>query len=250
MDNGTISRNVFSYLLFEIGIRSAIDVGCGSGYGLQHLYSRGLPRITCIEGSREAVVNTVLDTTQRQVSIIQHDYTRGAFWPPGDSYDLCWSTEVLEHIGRNFIENYLPTFRRCAVSVVTTSKWGGYHHVSVYDDRFWIGRFRMAGFVYSDDLSEHIRLLAKADFHNNATGGHGYHISRTALVFLNPAIGALPRHKHLFAGNGCLWGHDTGLQCTERPYKWFSELDVIPPEYRPLVQCRLDKTTKLYSCDK
>ena len=99
VDNGTISPNVFSYCLFELGIRSAVDVGCGSGHALLHLYERGLPRITCIEGSHEAVINTVLDTTKRGVRVVEHDFARGAYWPDGDSFDLCWSAEVLEHIG-------------------------------------------------------------------------------------------------------------------------------------------------------
>ena len=126
--------------------------------------------------------------------------------------------------------------------------------MSVYDDLFWVNRFRLAGFVHADDLSKQVRLLARADYQRNSTAAgssaHGYHLSRTALVFLNPAVGALPRHKHLFAGNGCIWGTETGLPCTEKPYKWFSEVDVVPEAYQPLVQCRLNKKSHIYSCDK
>ena len=47
------------------------------------------------------------------------------------NYSACWSVEFLEHVGRQYINNYMETFRSCAMVFATKSGWGGWHHVEV-----------------------------------------------------------------------------------------------------------------------
>ena len=63
--------------------------------------------------------------------MIEHDFTRGPWWP-AETYDAAWSVEFLEHVGRQYMENYLSIFHKCALIFVTASGWGGWHHVEIH----------------------------------------------------------------------------------------------------------------------
>lgn len=43
------------------------------------------------------------------------------------------------------------------------SNWGGWHHVEVHDDNWWIVRMEAAGFLYSDILTQEMRIKAGED---------------------------------------------------------------------------------------
>ena len=56
---------------------------------------------------------------------VPHDFARGPWWPE-QTVDALWSVEFLEHVGRNYQENYLPAFKKAAFLFVTHSEWGGW----------------------------------------------------------------------------------------------------------------------------
>ena len=64
--------------------------------------------------------------------VIEHDFSRGPWWP-SETYDVAWSVEFLEHVGRNYMRNYMPIFKKAALLFVTHSTWGGWHHVEALD---------------------------------------------------------------------------------------------------------------------
>ena len=107
-------------MLSELGIKSLIDIGCGKGISTSYFLSYGC-RVCCIEGSHDAVRKSFLP---RDV-IIEHDYTRGAYWPE-DTFDAAWSVEFVEHVGRQFMKNYIPTLRRAALIFLTYGGSGGW----------------------------------------------------------------------------------------------------------------------------
>ncbi len=76
-----------------------------------------LPATICLFGSPGSV----------QV-IVEHDYTRGP-WAPAGTYDAAWSMEFLEHVGRQYMRNYMATLKRAALIFVSGSNGGGWHHV-------------------------------------------------------------------------------------------------------------------------
>ena len=156
-DNSTISENVWNFMLSQLGVKSVLDIGCGKGFSSSYFLSKGA-RVLCVEGSRDAIQNSLLPFDK----IVQHDFSRGAWWPE-ETFDVAWSTEFLEHVGRQYMKNYMPAFAKSALVMVTASGWGGWHHVEVHDQKWWIGRFQAMGFVFSPEITEWVRYQAFPD---------------------------------------------------------------------------------------
>ena len=66
----------------------------------------------------------------------------------------------------------------------------------------------------------------------------GLLLSHRLLVFINPSVASLPKHKHIIGGHGCFKGvldnKDGGIACSGR--------DALPREYQSLINCK--KTMK------
>ena len=124
-DRMGVSDNAFNYMIGYLGIKSVVDVGCGKGFSTKFFMDRGA-NVLCVEGSHDAVTKSLLPADK----IVEHDFTRGQWWPE-QTYDALWSVEFLEHVGRPYMQNYLPIFHKSALIFVTSSGWGGWHHVEV-----------------------------------------------------------------------------------------------------------------------
>ena len=160
-DNSTISENLWNFLLSQVAIKSVIDVGCGKGFSTSYFLSKGA-RVLCVEGSQDAIANSLLPSDK----IVPHDFAKGAWWPE-ETFDMAWSTEFLEHVGRQYMKNYLPVFAKSALILVSASGWGGWHHVEVHDQKWWIARFQSSGFIFSRELTEWFRSQSSPEFENN-----------------------------------------------------------------------------------
>lgn len=147
-DNDTISENLWNYMLGPLAVKSFLDIGCGRGFSSKFFMDRGA-RVLCIEGSHDALNHTLLPHSV----IVQHDYSKGKWWPE-ETFDVAYSTEFVEHVGRQYIPNYMATMKKAALVLFTSSTWGGYHHVEVHDRTWWIARFQAHGFIYSAELSK------------------------------------------------------------------------------------------------
>lgn len=232
-DNMGISNNTWNFMMGVLGVKSVVDLGCGRGFSTEYFLSRGAT-VLCLEGSHDAVLRSVLPTDR----VVEHDFTRGPWWP-ARTFDALWSVEFLEHVGRQYIRNYLPVMRRSALLFVTCSNNGGWHHVEVRESWWWRGRFEAAGFLYSQDLTTLVRNAAAA----TSARGSGLRIVKRMMVFINPAVASLFEHEHLFSGDGCLFNQFRGVSCDER-FKWFSEVDVLPEAHVPLIQCSFNSTSR------
>ena len=91
----------------------------------------------------------------------------------------------------------MPTFHQCALLFVTRSRWGGWSHVEVHQEWWWISRFRAQSFVFDPELTEIIRSNAEADKKASdktltTSSGEknqlGQHIRATMMVFINPKV--------------------------------------------------------------
>lgn len=75
---------------------------------------------------------------------------------------------------------------------MTHSFWGGWHHVEVHEDLWWILKMTAMGFVYSEDLTKQIRSKGKEDRYLDFTNPRnesdkksfftGQHIGMSMLV--------------------------------------------------------------------
>ena len=233
-DSDGISPNAWKNMVTHYGIRSVLDIGCGRGISTTWFLYHGL-RVKCAEGSHDAVEKTLLPDPATQVT--EHDFSRGPWWPK-DTYDAAWAVEFLEHVGVNYHFNYVSAFRKAAILFVTSSRWGGWHHVEVHFDPWWIRKYESYGFHYDPELTEQVRKWAREERHIGPHGKryHAQHIFLSMKVFINPVVAALPQHAHLFPELGCFAKRENGTivhrECgTGNQAKLESKL---PESFRPL----------------
>jgi len=206
IDMQGISPAVWKHLVKNWTVQSVLDVGCGRGTSTSWFYTHGL-RTQCVEGSHDAVLQSMIPD---QSLIVEHDFSRGPWWPE-KTFDAVWSVEFLEHVNVHNHYNYISTFRKAAILLVTSSRWGGWHHVEVHQDDWWIRKYEAYGFKYDEKLTAEIRKVAKMERNSNKTitfppTGEKYnaqHIWLSMKVFINPVVAALPEHAHLFGEFGC-----------------------------------------------
>jgi len=190
-----VSPLAWTKMIKEYGVRSFLDVGCGRGISTRFFYEHGAD-VLCVEGSHDAVKKTFLPFDR----IVEHDYSRGPWWPE-KTYDMAWSVEFLEHVSRQYHFNYISTFRKAALIFVTSSRWGGWHHVEVHPDDWWIRKFESYGFRYDANITNEVKGWVveeqqKSEY-GNAPNGKKYaavHVASSLKVFVNPVVAALPEH--------------------------------------------------------
>ena len=79
------------------------------------------------------------------------------------NFPLSLTPQFTEHVGRNYQPNYLTAWRKSALIFMTHSYWGGWHHVEVHEDPWWIMRMTAMGFVYSELLTNQMRGMGAWD---------------------------------------------------------------------------------------
>ena len=171
-------------------VHSVMDVGCGRGISTAWFATHGL-RTECVEGSHDAIEQSMVPDAS---ILTEHDFSRGPWWP-GQTFDLAWAVEFLEHVNLQFHYNYVQVFRKAAVLAVSHSNWGGWHHVEVHDDDWWIDKFEAYGFRHSKKLTAELRTVATREKHGGArlpANGQAFnaqHVWNNMLIFINPVSG-------------------------------------------------------------
>lgn len=166
-DPNTYATEVWDWM-YNYGIRSVIDVGCGEGYSTKYFLDKGIKAVG-IEGGKNAYKNSPVKN-----NIILHDYTTNPLIL-NDTYDSVWSCEFVEHVEEQYVDNFLATFN-CANSIFLTHAvpgQRGYHHVNCQPAAYWITRIENLGFVYDDNISKQLRLLTNK-----------MHVKNTLLYFI------------------------------------------------------------------
>jgi hypothetical protein len=242
-----VSPTLWKHMVSYLGIKSLLDVGCGKGISTSWFVTHGLEYVVCVEGSHDAVTNSLLPTISNVPSttkheLVEHDFSRGPWWP-SRTVDVAWCVEFTEHVGRNFQHNYYTAFRKAAFIFMTHSNWGGWHHVEVHNDDWWRVRMESMGFVYSEYLTSEMRRKAQSDSsrtdlvedmktQNKTTYYVAQHLWSSMLVFINPMVASLPQHAHLMAEHGC-FASGKGLECGKEGTSSAS-LSALPENYKPL----------------
>jgi Methyltransferase domain len=244
LDLDGVSPAVWKHMLQFYGVHSVLDVGCGRGTSTSWFALHGCNPVMCVEGSHDAVEKSIFGSIQPE-SIVEHDFSRGPWWPE-QTFDAAWAVEFLEHVGVNFHYNYVTAFRKVALIFVSSSRWGGWHHVEVHQDDWWIRKYESYGLKYDDKLTQEVRAVAQAesswpDTDNRTVAPNGgkynaQHVWLSMKVFINPVVAALPQHAHLFPEHGCFGGRneDGSMQhkvCGTDPDSLES---ILPQSYWPL----------------
>jgi hypothetical protein len=229
LDTQGLSTNVFNYMLGPLAIKSIIDVGCGKGVSTKTFLDNGA-KVLCVEGSHDAVLQSLLPPSL----IIEHDFTRGPWWP-AETYDAVWSVEFLEHVSRDYMANYLPIFKRAALLFVTSSGFGGWHHVEIHEQYWWRVRLAANGFIFSEDLTERVRRYA-SDGRDNPS--ESQHLVHGMQVFINPSVASLRKHQHIMGG----WGCNSGVIDNSRGGRECEGSDSLTSDFISLLDCKLNVT--------
>jgi SAM-dependent methyltransferase len=143
-------RGTLLFLVREYGIKSFLDIGCGTGGMVNLAEMRGLEAVG-IDGDWKVEKETN--------NIIIHDFTNGPCLTTKAEFDLGWSVEFLEHVDEKYQDNYMQAFARCKYVVTTASPPGhtGHHHVNCQTQEYWHGVFDKYGFDYNDEVTQNIR---------------------------------------------------------------------------------------------
>ena len=119
IDMHGISPAVWKHVVANWTVQSVVDVGCGRGTSTSWFVTHGL-RTECVEGSHDALAQSMVPDPS---ILTEHDFSRGPWWP-AQTFDAVWSVEFLEHVGVPYHYNYMATFRKAAILLVTSSRWG------------------------------------------------------------------------------------------------------------------------------
>ncbi len=175
--------SVWEYLVEEENVASVIDVGCGDGSALDSFRKLGVQDVLGVDG---------IDTGRTDVAV--WDFTDKPFMPttmklvpaPGGhmpqparrEFDLCWSSEFVEHIEERYAPGFLVTFAACRLVLFTHAVPGqpGHHHVNCQHADYWIGFMAAGNYKLDENLTGMCRALARGD--NPAS-----YFSRTGLAF-------------------------------------------------------------------
>jgi len=136
--------------------KTFIDIGCGPGAQVKVAKSLGL-RAVGVDGDPKMAKLGHVELIDFSKTKVEKSELR--FLPKREYFDIGWSTEFLEHIDAEYIENFMPLFALCRVVVIThaTPGQGGYHHVNEQLFEYWEEIFDRHGLVHSEELTDLIR---------------------------------------------------------------------------------------------
>jgi len=166
-DPNTHCPELWTTVVREYVIKSAIDVGCGEGYSTRFLSDLGVD-VLGIEGGKQAIKNSPVAHL-----IVRHDYTKGAYIPRA-GVDLIWCCEFVEHVEERFLGNFLATFAAGRFCLMTHAFPGqeGFHHVNCQPSEYWIEKLASIGFTHDPVGTDRFRALTEAK-----------HVKRSLLFF-------------------------------------------------------------------
>jgi len=154
---------ILPYLKQSVGIKTMIDIGCGPG-GMKNIAESLDIEWTGVDGDF---------TLPNKDEIIIHDFSKGPL-VINKTFDLAWSTEFLEHVEEEYIENYMPVFQKASMAVVTAAAPGtpGYHHVNCKDLSYWSNVFARYGFEYDSGATMYLKQIS--NMRKNFFNRHGF----------------------------------------------------------------------------
>ncbi|MBP3954180.1 class I SAM-dependent methyltransferase [Gemmata sp. G18] len=137
-------EGALDYLATRFGVRTMIDVGCGSPETVYRAKQKGI-RATGVNGDPRIARDSRV--------IIEHDYTRKPLF--AGEFDLGWSVGFVEHVEERFVPNVMATFRGCRAVFLAPTVSG-----LAPNDRtveYWAEQFGAAGFVLDAEATEGVR---------------------------------------------------------------------------------------------
>jgi SAM-dependent methyltransferase len=149
-----------------------LDIGCGPGGMVELAEQRGLDSLG-VDGDH------TLERYNADRFVI-HDFTLGPATHP--AVDLGWSCEFVEHVYEKYQENYMQSFQKCRVLMLTYAPPGhtGYHHVNLQPEEYWIKKLEQHGLKYHPEYTQELRA-------HSTMGNKKKHrfVKNRGLIFIN-----------------------------------------------------------------
>ena len=147
-----IDQGALAHVREKFGIKSIVDVGCGTGGMVEVAHDMGMDAYG-IDGD---------DSLERRAPIMIHDFSKGAAPKFKTKPDLAWSVEFLEHVDEDYQDNYMRAFKQCKYALITFAPPGtpGHHHVNCQDDGYWVKVFRKYGFEIDGETTSEVRKIS------------------------------------------------------------------------------------------
>jgi SAM-dependent methyltransferase len=167
------------WLVARFGVRTALDVGCGSGLSLEAFSKLGVAA-----WGIDANPQVLLGPSHILERLLIADFTRHwVEWPTRP--DLVWCVEVIEHVSDRYEDNILRTIchNTGRVAFVSTAPPGqqGYHHVNCKPRDYWIREIEGRGLSYLPEAEPVLaRLKEGGPFSRNFLKHNGMMFLRNA----------------------------------------------------------------------
>lgn len=160
-DPDTQYPDMWAWLVERESVRTVLDVGCGDGAAMRAFTDLGCHAFG-IDGM-----------AQEETYIATHDYTTGPYpfiTADATEFDLVWSAEFVEHVEARYAANFLDSFARAPLVLMTHAQPGqpGHHHVNCQDSVYW--QKLMYGNGYEVDAELTVQTRARAHGYYAATG--------------------------------------------------------------------------------
>lgn len=164
-DPHTYMPDVWEHLMSKYNVKSVLDVGCGTGNNLRWFYDHGCD-VMGVDGEPRLVQESRLP----QVNVRLHDYRTGPL-TFDRQFDLCWSSEFVEHVQEKFVANFLASFKTCKYVCLThaTPGQGGYLHFNEQPTEYWIQKMKEIGFVFDPEETAWLRVTWKGEPYGRQT---------------------------------------------------------------------------------
>lgn len=165
------------FLVKTFDIKTLIDVGCSNGGMIKIGKSFKLDAYG-IEGDKK-----IVEKSENKDKIIIHDFISNTVPKlPMETFDLGYSTEVLEHIDEEHVDKVLNILSKCRYVLYTAAppKWPGFHHVNCQEHEYWLKKFNQIGFILDPKITKMCRDLSSM----NITSGKRKQFVKHRVIFL------------------------------------------------------------------
>ena len=158
-------KGAVDWAVKKFDVKSMLDVGCGQGCVSYYAQKKGV-EVLGIDGDPGNLHGEYNFKRPSDYPFMLHDYTTGPA-PVDKEVDLVWSVEFLEHVEEEYMPNFMDTFRKGKVLIVTHAlphagtvnhrSMTNHLHVNEREPGYWLEKFDEYGFDYQKDLSMELR---------------------------------------------------------------------------------------------
>jgi hypothetical protein len=167
-DNASFVPHVWSYLIKQFNIKTAIDLGGGYGFCTEWMLANNVECIN-VDGLLYNIDNAVVSES------VLHDLTDGPFEHAPVDFVNC--IVVVEHVKEEYVDNLMKSLTLGQYVLLTHARPGqvGYHHVNCQPREYWVEKFDNYGYKLSEEDTAAIREMTRSS---------GWHVHRSGLVFI------------------------------------------------------------------